>query len=470
MLIPVLLSGGDGTRLWPASRASLPKQFVNLTNPNKSLLQSTAERINSLTVNHSGWYVVANDEHRFLVAEQLSQINVPVEKIILEPVARNTAPAIALAAIEALKTYPTAKLLIQTADHIIPDLNYLNEQVLKAMSANQSIVTFGIKPNRPETGYGYIKIGKKIDKTYLYNVEKFIEKPDLKSAKEYINQNNFLWNSGMFLIDATIYLEELNKFEPEIFIACQNASEESIVDLDFIRVNKESFSKSPSKSIDFAVIEHSQKVSVIPYSAQWTDLGAWDAVFENLPVDHNGNSIIGEGILYETTKTMVKSENRLVVTLGVDDLLIVETPDVVLVTKKEAAQKVKDIVSDLKNRNFRQASEHTTVYRPWGSYQSLYRSKNSQVKKIKVKPKKSLSLQLHHHRSEHWVVVKGTAEIIKGKQNIILNENESTFIPTGTKHRLTNTGEVDLVLIEVQLGMYLGEDDIVRFKDEYGRV
>lgn len=470
MLVPIILSGGDGTRLWPASRKSLPKQFVYLVDQKKSLLQMAIERINSLKVDHSGIFIISNEEHRFLVAEQTLQMNAKLEKIILEPVGRNTAPAITIAAIEALKKFPSAKLLIQTSDHIIPDLDYFSKQIEKALATDHPIITFGVKPTRPEIGFGYIKVGNQINNSSLYRVEKFIEKPDLKRAEKIFKTNSYLWNSGMFLIDAEKFLNEIKKFEPQIYSSCEKALEKSVNDLDFTRIDKASFQKSPKKSIDYAIIERSREIAVLPYYSFWKDLGSWDSIFEYLPKDKNENLVIGDCILNNSFNTMVRSENRLVCTLGVNDLIIIETSDVVLVTKNNEAEKVKNLVDDLKKQNRIEAIDHNTGYRPWGTYRSLCKGKNFQVKLIEVKPKKSLSLQLHRYRAEHWIIVEGVAEITNGNKKFILKENQSTFIPIGTKHRLTNPSDNHLKIIEVQSGSYFGEDDIIRFDDNFGRI
>lgn len=469
MLVPVILSGGSGTRLWPVSRASYPKQFVNLVDPDRSLLQMAAERISGLNVEHTGWLVVANNEHRFLIADQLQQINANVERVILEPVARNTAPAVALAALYALKLHAEPKLLVQTADHVISDREYFCEAVERAYRSSQPMVTFGIQPTRPETGYGYIQAGELMADTGLSKVARFVEKPDLATAEQYLEKGGYLWNSGMFLLDAKTYLDELAKYNPEMLAACGEAIEKSVIDLDFCRVDEDAFAKSPSDSVDYAVMERSDKVSVLPFESDWSDLGAWDAVLEQLPTDEDGNAVIGDGLIEGSRNTLIRSERRLVAALGVEDLLIVEMPDVVLVSKKEAAQDVKQIVERLRYADRTEADEHVTGYRPWGTYESIARGKDFQVKKIIVKPGMSLSLQMHRHRAEHWVVVEGTAEVTNGDQSLILETNESTYIEKGTIHRLANRGDRDLVVIEVQSGSYLCEDDIVRLDDEFGR-
>jgi len=469
MLVPVILSGGSGTRLWPVSRASYPKQFVNLVDPDRSLLQMAAERIHGLNVDHTGWLVVANNEHRFLIADQLQQINANVERVILEPVARNTAPAVALAALYARKLHEEPKLLIQTADHVIPDVDYFCQAVERAYHSGQPMVTFGVQPTRPETGYGYIQAGELIADTGLLKVARFVEKPDLATAEQYLEAGGYLWNSGMFLLDAGSYLDELAKYSPEMLTACEEAIEKSEIDLDFCRVDEDAFSKSPSDSIDYAVMERSQEVSVLPFESDWSDLGAWDAVLEQLPTDEDGNAVIGDGLIEGSRNTLIRSERRLVAALGVEDLLIVETPDVVLVSKKVAAQNVKQVVERLRASDRAEADEHVVGYRPWGTYESIAKGAHFQVKKIVVKPGKSLSLQMHKHRAEHWVVVEGTAEVTNGDQMVVLDANESIYIAKETKHRLMNRGNTDLVVIEVQSGSYLGEDDIHRFEDDFGR-
>jgi len=469
MLVPVILSGGSGTRLWPVSRASYPKQFVNLVDPDRSLLQMAAERISGLNVDNTGWLVVANNEHRFLIADQLRQINANVERVILEPVARNTAPAVALAALYALKAHEEPKLLVQTADHVIPDTDYFCVAVERAYWSGQPMVTFGIKPTRPETGYGYIQAGEPISETGLSKVARFVEKPNLATAEQYLEEGGYLWNSGMFLLDARTYLDELAKYNPEMLAACEEAIEKSKIDLDFCRVDEDAFSKSPSDSIDYAVMERSEKVSVLPFESDWSDLGAWDAVLEQLPTDEDGNAVIGDGLIEGSRNTLIRSERRLVAALGVEDLLIVETPDVVLVSKKGAAQDVKQIVELLRRNHRAEADEHVVGYRPWGTYESIAKGEHFQVKKIVVKPGMSLSLQMHQHRAEHWVVVQGRAEVVNGDQLVVLEANESIYIAKEKKHRLMNRGDTDLVVIEVQSGSYLGEDDIQRFEDQFNR-
>ena len=469
MLVPVLLSGGSGTRLWPVSRKSFPKQFVNLVDRERSLLQATATRLDGLGLEKAGWIVVCNNDHRFLVADQLSQTGTDVARIILEPVARNTAPAIALAAIEALTLSPDAKLLVQTADHMIPDTDYFCELIRSAVAADQPMVTFGVRPTRPETGYGYIEVESVIEGTPASRVRRFVEKPDLEMALKYLESGQFLWNSGMFLLDARIYLDELDRLQPIMFKACRAAMDQAVQDLDFLRVDQPAFSDCPSVSVDYAVMEQSDRVSVMPFDSSWSDLGAWDAILDQQSADADGNVIVGDGLAIDTKNTLIWSERRMVAALGVEDLLITETPDAVLVASKDAAQDVKVIVDELRSQGRLEADEHVTGFRPWGIYESISRGDRFQVKRIVVHPGKSLSLQMHHYRAEHWIVVEGKAEVVNADRTFILLENESTFIPAGTRHRLTNPGQTDLVLIEVQSGSYLGEDDIIRFEDQYGR-
>ena len=467
MLVPVLLSGGSGARLWPVSRKSYPKQFVNLIDPERSLLQMTAQRLKHLSADHSGWMVVCSEEHRFLVAEQLQEIGANVDKIILEPVGRNTAPAVAVSAIQALKKHPNAKLLIQTADHVIPDESYFATAVEKALHADKPIVTFGVQPTRPETGYGYIE--SKSVGGELTDVVRFVEKPDETTAKAFIEAGNFLWNSGMFLLDAQAYLDELAQHAPAMLSACHKACDESAQDLDFTRLNKAAFEACPSDSIDYAVMEKSDQVSVLPYQSEWSDLGAWDAVHDQISADDQGNVVVGSGVLNNSENCFVRADGRVVALTGVKNLCVVETADAILVADRSDAQSVKHVVEALRSKNEGCSDEHVVGYRPWGTYESLALGGRFQVKRIVVKPGRSLSLQMHHHRAEHWVVVEGTAEVTNGDDTFLMSENQSTYIPIGQTHRLSNPGKQDLILIEVQSGSYLGEDDIVRFEDAYAR-
>jgi len=470
LLIPVLLCGGVGKRLWPISRKSLPKQFVKLVDPNLSLFQITTQRLNNLNIKKSGWIVVANSEHRFIVADQLKSVNANVNRILLEPFGKNTAPAITISAIEALKISPNAKLLIQTSDHLIPDTEYFCNLICNALKTKLPIVTFGITPTSPETGYGYIKLGNQIINTTMFEINEFVEKPSLALAKRFLKSGQYFWNSGMFLIDAKIYLEELKKLNPDLYFTSEKAVSNAIHDLDFIRIDEENFNDCPDISIDHAFMEKTSQASVIPFVSKWSDLGAWQAVLDEMQADKDGNVIIGDGIAYKTSNTLIRSEGRLVTTLGVENLIVTETPDVVFVASKNASQEVSKLVEVLKTNQRTEADEHVIGYRPWGYFQSVVNGNGFKVKKITVKPGKALSLQSHKFRSEHWVVVEGTAEIINGNQHLKLNKNESTYISVGEKHRLINPGLTNLVLIEVQIGEYLEEDDIVRYEDVYGRV
>lgn len=470
MLVPTFLSGGAGTRLWPVSRQSLPKQFIKLIDPKFTLLQMAVERLKELSIKKSGCIVVANNQHKFMVSDQLAEIDAEISSIILEPFGKNTAPAIALAAIEALKLSSSAKLLVQTADHIIPDQKYFCHLIERALATNQPLMTFGVTPTRPEIGYGYIKVGDAIGDSGAFEVRNFVEKPKINDAKSFLADGSYLWNSGIFLLDAAAYLSELKRLSPEIFVACEASLKGATTDLGFLCINEEAFEKCPSISVDHAVIEKSNQVTVMPFKSRWSDLGAWDTVLDEMPADKNGNVIIGNGFAHLTSNTLIRSEDRLIATIGVSDLLITETADVVLVSSKGSAQDVKQIVNLLREAKYSEVDNHAVGYRPWGSYQSVIRSKNFQVKKITVKPGKSLSLQSHQHRAEHWVVVEGFAEVINGQETLFLEANQSTYVPVGVKHRLRNPAKDDLVIIEVQTGNYLGEDDITRFEDDYGRI
>lgn len=467
MLVPVLLSGGSGTRLWPVSRKSYPKQFVNLIDPKRSLLQMTAQRLRHLTVDRSGWVVVCSDEHRFLVAEQLQEIGVDVDEIILEPMGRNTAPAVAVAAIQVLKKHPNAKLLIQTADHVIPDEKYFAEAVETALNAGLPIVTFGVQPSRPETGYGYIESSSSGNQ--IAKVERFVEKPDKVTAQTFFDSGNFLWNSGMFLLDAQAYLDELAQFSPGLLKACKAACAKSSQDLGFTRLEKAEFEGCPNDSIDYAVMEKSNRVAVFPYQSEWSDLGAWDAVHDQLIPDASGNVLLGSGVFHNSENCFVRTERRVVALTGVKDLCVVETADAILVSDRNDSQSVKKVVEALRVQDEKCSDEHVVGYRPWGTYETLVMGGRFQVKRIVVKPGRSLSLQKHHHRAEHWVVVEGTAKVTNGDDTFLMAENQSTYIPIGQTHRLSNPGKQDLILIEVQSGGYLGEDDIVRLEDDYDR-
>ena len=473
-IIPVILSGGSGSRLWPLSRASYPKQYLALSNDSsKSMLQLTLERLRGLK-NIDDPIVICNEMHRFILAEQLREINIKPKSIFLEPFGRNTAPAIAIAAIKALEKDDDPTLLVLPADHVIKNRN----NFLKAIStgckyANKNrLVLFGIVPTHPETGYGYIKASEEtfsIDGDGLC-IDKFIEKPDKELAKKLIKDKNFTWNSGIFLFKSSFILKELKKHCPKIVEICKKAVENKLLDLDFQRLDKNHFKDCPNISIDKAVMEKTSFGTVIPLNANWSDLGGWKSIWDHNNKDKNGNVTSGKVILDNVENSYVRSESRLLVGIGLKDLIIVETNDALLIIDKEKSQAIKGVVEKLKDNGFDESNEHKKIHRPWGSYTSIEEDKSWKVKKIVVKPKSSLSLQMHHHRAEHWIIVRGTAEVEINDQKLILSENQSTYIPLGAKHRLTNPGNINLVLIEVQSGNYLGEDDIIRFEDSYGRV
>ena len=474
-MIPVILSGGSGTRLWPLSRSSYPKQFLSITEE-KTLFQLTLERISNLKqslINFQNPFIVTNEVHRFIVAEQLRQQKVSA-KILLEPVAKNTAPAIAAAAELALSYGEDPVLLILAADHVIEQQDAFNQSIeigLAAAEAGQ-LVTFGVVPSSPETGYGYIKAAGMVQKDQhiqAYAVERFVEKPDVKTAQSYLDAGSYLWNSGMFMFKASVYLQELEKYNPAIVKSAKASVANSKNDLDFIRLDKESFEQSLDDSIDYAVMEKTDKAVVVPLNANWSDVGAWKSVWEVSAKDENGNVLRGDTIVEGTTNTLVHAEHRLVSILGLDDVVVIETSDAVLVANKNKVQDIKKIVEQLKKTHRSEVDQHRKVYRPWGSYDSINNGSRYQVKCIVVNPGQKLSLQMHHHRAEHWIVVNGTAKVRKGDETVLLTENQSIYIPLGETHALENPGKVPLELIEVQSGSYLGEDDIVRFEDLYGR-
>lgn len=475
MMIPVILSGGSGTRLWPLSRSSYPKQFLPITEE-KTLFQLTLERISKLNqelANFQNPIIVTNENHRFIVAEQLRQQKTAAQ-ILLEPIARNTAPAIAAAAELALSHGEDPVLLILAADHVIEQQEAFNQAVAVGLSAAEAgkLVTFGIVPTAPETGYGYIKSQNKIEQTQLqsYPVAQFVEKPNFETAQQYLADGFYLWNSGMFMFKASIYLQELEKFNPAIVKNAKNAIRESKNDLDFIRLDKASFEQCPEDSIDYAVMEKTEHAVVVPLNAHWNDVGAWNSVWGVSQKDENGNSLRGDVITHDTHNSLIHAETRLVSTLGLQNVVVIETADAVLVADQAKVQDIKKIVERLKNTHRSEIDQHRKVYRPWGSYDSINHGSRYQVKCIVVNPGQKLSLQMHHHRAEHWIVVNGTAKVRKGDETVLLTENQSIYIPLGETHALENPGKVPLELIEVQSGSYLGEDDIVRFEDLYGRV
>ena len=468
MITPVILSGGSGTRLWPLSREAYPKQFINLVNDN-SLLGDTVERVEALDdVQHL--IVVSNEAHRFMVAGCLqTHDHLNNSSIILEPIGRNTAPAIALAAYKAIEVDADAVLLIMPADHVIKESSLFAEAVNKGKKAalEGKLATFGIVPDSPHTGYGYIKSGEQQHEWSA--VDQFVEKPNEETAKEYISTGKYYWNSGMFMFRADRYLQELEKFQPEMVSTCKAALEKSSTDLDFIRVDEKSFAASPNDSIDYAVMEKTDSAVVVPLDAGWSDVGSWSALWEIHQQDENGNVCKGDVIMEDVNNSYIHSESRLVAAIGVDDHVIVETDDVILVADKSRVQDVKKLVAQLKQQDRHEHRFHKKVHRPWGSYEGITNSDRFQVKRIMVNPGAKLSLQKHHHRAEHWIVVQGTALVTRGTEEILLTEDQSTYIPLGTIHRLENPGVIPLELIEVQTGSYLGEDDIVRLDDTYGR-
>jgi mannose-1-phosphate guanylyltransferase len=458
----VIMAGGSGTRLWPLSRAAHPKQFLSL-HGDDTMLQSTVKRLGGLDIQSS--FIICNEEHRFFVAEQLREID-KLGSIILEPEAKNTAPAIALAA---LLSQDDPLLLVLAADHVIADEATFASAVLEAVPLAESgkLVTFGIVPNEPHTGYGYIKRGKIQAGGYI--VDRFVEKPTIKLAEEYINSGEHYWNSGMFLFKASRYLEELKKFRPDIYSACKKSSLHTSYDLDFLRINKEPFMACPSESIDYAVMEATTDAVVVPMDAGWSDIGSWNSLWQISEKDHNGNVISGDVISCKTNNSLIKSDDKLITTVGVNDLVVVATKDTVMVAHRDEVQDIKNIVRHLKKQKRDEWGLHREVYRPWGKYDSIDSGARYQVKRITVKPGEKLSVQMHHHRAEHWIVVSGTAKVTNGDKDYLLSENESTYIPIGVVHALENPGKVMLELIEVQSGPYLAEDDIVRFSDVYGR-
>jgi len=457
-----------GSRLWPISRELHPKQFLPLMDADASLLQQTVRRLEGLALARP--LVVCNEEHRFLVAEQLRQSSVQDPVIILEPEGRNTAPAVAVAACHVLAEDPAAQLLVLPADHVIADAEAFCAAVKAGvdLARSGSLVTFGVVPSRAETGYGYIRRSDRAT-GIGYEIDAFVEKPGRELAEAYIASGDYYWNSGMFLLGAKDYLDELRQFAPAIADAATAAYRGSKTDLDFVRLDADQFRSSPSDSIDYAVMEQTRRGVVIPLEAGWSDVGAWSALWECNARDERGNVLRGDIELENVTNSYLHSESRLVAAVGVDNLVVVETPDAVLVAGRDVVQDVKQIVNRLKSQGRSEVQAHTRVYRPWGSYESLVQDGRFQVKRIIVDPGHSLSLQMHHHRAEHWVVVRGTAEVTCGDNTFLLGEDQSTYIPLGNRHRLGNPGVIPLEIIEVQTGSYLGEDDITRFDDAYGR-
>lgn len=463
-ITPVILSGGSGTRLWPLSREAYPKQFLPLAGE-ATMLQATWQRVAAIAAH--GPLVIANEAHRFVAAEQLQQVGAQPQAVILEPVGRNTAPAIAVAALEATRNGEDPLLLVLPSDHVIADEAAFHAAVRLAAGAAEAgkLVTFGIVPSGPETGYGYIKAAPGEG---ARAVERFVEKPDLATATDYVASGHYLWNSGMFLLRASRYLDELARFNPAMLDACRSAWQGARRDADFTRLDAAAFAAVPSDSIDYVVMEKTADAVVVALDAGWNDVGSWTALRDVSTQDSHGNAHRGDVIAIDCRNTYAYGE-KLVALVGLDDVIVVQTDDAVLVGKADRMQEVKDVVARLKAEGRSEASWHRKVYRPWGAYDSIDNGARFQVKRITVKPGGTLSLQMHHHRAEHWVVVSGTAEVTRGDEVLLLGENQSTYIPLGVTHRLRNPGKLPLELIEVQSGSYLGEDDIVRFEDTYGR-
>ena len=469
MLFPVIMAGGSGSRLWPLSRQLNPKQFLTLVDAEHSLLQATIKRLEGLDAGLP--LLICNEQHRFLAAEQLRLLDMEKANILLEPIGRNTAPAIALAAILACESGDDPVLLVLAADHLIQDVDAFHASLKAALplAVEGKLVTFGIVPTKAETGYGYLEKGDSVGESG-FRVNRFVEKPDLQTAKEYLDSDKYYWNSGMFMFRASRYLGELEKFSPDILTACREALSKAEQDMLFTRVDHAAFSACPENSIDYAVMEKTADAVMVPLDAGWSDIGSWSAIWDVSAKNADGNVLRGDVLCERTQGSYVYSEHRLVATVGVDDLVIVETKDAVLVAHRGQVQDVKKIVEQLRRDKRYEHSSHRDVYRPWGVYDSIDQGERYQVKRITVKPGAKLSVQMHHHRAEHWIVVSGVAKVTNGDKTYLVTENQSTFIPIGQVHALENPGKILLELIEVQSGSYLGEDDIVRFEDRYGRI
>jgi mannose-1-phosphate guanylyltransferase len=462
MILPVIMAGGSGSRLWPLSRTHYPKQFLSLTS-NHTMLQDTILRLDG--IEHQAPFIICNEEHRFIVAEQLRADAISHSGIVLEPVGRNTAPAVAIAALHAVKNGDDPLLLVLAADHVIKDQQAFQASVNKAVIQAElgKLVTFGIVPTAPETGYGYIKQGQPLDEN-SFAVERFVEKPDLETAQGYLAGGDYYWNSGMFLFRASAFLAELNTHRPDILIACQDAHSSSYPDLDFIRLNRDLFELCPDESIDYAVMEPTDKAVVVPMDAKWSDVGSWSALWDVNDKDQYGNATRGDVLTDGTTNSYIYSQNKLVATVGVDNVIVIETKDAVLVADKNHVQDVKNIVNQLKACDRKEHVEHREIYRPWGSHDAIAEGQRFHVKQVKVKPGERTAIQKHYHRAEHWVVVSGTARVIKGDEEFLLSENQSTYIPIGVPHAIENPGKLPLEIIEVRSGSYLAEDDVVRIE------
>ncbi len=471
-VIPVILSGGIGTRLWPMSRGSYPKQFLNLSSDELSLIQETAIRVSDKNKFEQPIFV-CNSEHRFLVAEQIRNIGLEKSAIILEPSVRNTAPALTMAAIYIREIYKDALILVLPSDHIIKDKEAFLEGVSRAVKTadNQYLVTFGIKPEYQETGYGYIKYGKTIDKKHSsFKVDEFIEKPNLNDAEKYLKSGLYAWNSGIFMFPVNLYLSEMEKYQPEIIVACDKSNKTKTHDHDFIRIDKKTYNLAPKISIDYAVMEKTDKAAVISLECGWADAGSWESLWKISNKDENGNVIKGLSYNFNTKNSYIESsEGPVIATIGLEDLVIISTKDCVLVAHKEQTQNVKKLVDDIRKNNTNLIENHRQIYRPWGYYDCIDSGDRYQAKRIHIKPGAKISLQVHYHRAEHWVVVRGAAKVICGNEEHFISENQSIYIPCGVVHCIENPGKIELEIIEVQSGSYLGEDDIVRFEDNYGR-
>ncbi len=467
MIVPVVLSGGSGTRLWPLSREQYPKQLLPLMGQ-RTMLQDTVARLSGVD-DLLAPIIVCNEDHRFLVAEQLRQLGVQPDAILLEPVGRNTAPAVAVAAITAITNRDDAVLLVLPADHVIKNIDAFHRAlaIAKLQAEAGKLATFGIVPDRAETGFGYIRTGE--PQSGYFRVDQFVEKPNRETAEGYYQSGRYLWNSGMFMFLASAYLSELKSLAPEIYDGATKAVTAAAEDLDFVRLGTEAFEACPSDSIDYAVMEKTNNAVVVPLDAGWSDVGSWSSLHEASDTDENNNVAMGDVVCVDTRNCYLYSSSRLVAAVGLRDHVVVETKDAVMVAPKDKVHEIKDVVESLKRQGRNEASLHRQVYRPWGSYDSVDQGDRFQVKRLIVKPGAVLSLQMHHHRAEHWVVVSGTARITRDDEVFLLRENESTFIPLGARHRIENPGNVPLHIIEVQSGSYLGEDDIVRFEDQYGR-